>query len=39
MLKLNLSAAARRETLALLADAELRLRDGTASAPRKNEEQ
>ena len=38
-LKLNLSDAAREETLALLADAELRLRSIATSLPRKSQDQ
>jgi hypothetical protein len=38
-LKLNLSEAAREETLALLADAELRLQNGATSTARKNQDQ
>lgn len=37
-LKLNLSDAARKETLALLVDAELRLQIGTASVLRKQKQ-
>ena len=37
-LKLNLSDAARNETLALLADAELRLQNGIGSVLRKQEQ-
>jgi len=39
MLKLTLSDAAREETLALLADAELRLRHGPNFTARKNQDQ